>query len=88
VEKVCNRPDYRVTPFGCCPCYENDVQTHCNSPDSRATPSIRDFNMETREVCYGKAVAQFTVRNLYASNRMLPREIQISGDLSFLSLYK
>jgi hypothetical protein len=62
------------------------VQTICNRPDSRATPSERCFNMETREVHYGKAVAQFTVRMLYASIQTRPREISDRLVLGLLSL--
>jgi hypothetical protein len=42
--------------------------------------------MDMREAHYGKAVAQFTIRMLYAFIQMPPRDIQISGDLGFLSL--
>jgi hypothetical protein len=55
-------------------------------PDARATPSGCNLNMKTHEARYGKAVAQFTVRTLYASIQMTPREIRISGDLGLLSL--
>jgi hypothetical protein len=42
--------------------------------------------METREARYGKAVAQLTVRTLYASIRMPPREIRDRLILGLLSL--
>jgi hypothetical protein len=57
-----------------------------NCPDARATPSRCGLKMETCEARYGKTVAQFTVRTLYAFVRTLPRGILISGDLGLLSL--
>jgi hypothetical protein len=51
-----------------------------------ATPSRCSFNMETREVRYGKVVAQLTVRTLYASVRTWPREIRDKLILGLLSL--
>jgi hypothetical protein len=59
-------PDVKATPFGRGPCYDNYVQTKCNHPDSRATPSKLSLNMKTREARYGKSVAQKTVRTLNA----------------------
>jgi hypothetical protein len=68
-------------------CRHGSGKTACNRPDARAKPFERGLNMETREVRYGKAVEQFTVWTLYDSVRTPPREIQISGDLGFISLY-
>jgi hypothetical protein len=62
------------------------MQTIGNCSNSRATPSGRGLNMETRETCYGKAVAQFTVWILYASVRTRPREIRDKLILGLLSL--
>jgi hypothetical protein len=58
----------------------------CFRPYDRATPSGRDLNMDMHEACYGKAVAQFTIRTLYESVRTPPKEIRINGDLGFLCL--
>jgi len=54
----------------------------CNHLDARATPFGCGLNMERLEPRY----AQFTVRTLYDSVQMLPREIRFNGDLGFLSL--
>jgi hypothetical protein len=51
-----------------------------------ATPFGRDLNMKTREVRYGKAVAQLTVRTLYASVQTPPTEIRDRLILGLLSL--
>jgi phytoene/squalene synthetase len=57
-----------------------------NRLDSRATLFGRSLNMKTREARYGKLVAQKTVRTLYASIRMPPREIRDRLDLGLLSI--
>jgi hypothetical protein len=60
-------------------CRHRSRKIACNRLDSRAISSKCGLNIETHEVRYGKAVAQFTVWTLFASVWMLPREIRISG---------
>jgi hypothetical protein len=67
-------------------CRHGSGKTACNRPYARATPSGRGLNKETREARYRKAIAQFTVQTLYASVRMPPREILISGNFCLLRL--
>jgi hypothetical protein len=67
-------------------CKHGSEKTACNPPNTRATSSKCGLNMETCEARYGKKVAQFTIRTLFASIQTLPREIQISSDLGLLSL--
>jgi hypothetical protein len=92
---TCIRPDVKSTPSGRSSVLKNNPdflcrhgsgKIACNRPDTRATSSGRGLNIETSEVRYRKKVAQFTVRKLFASVRMPPKEIHISGDLGLLSL--
>jgi hypothetical protein len=73
---ACIRPDLRATPSGRSSVFKKNPKflyrhgskkTACNCPDARATSSGSDLNEETHEARYGKAVAQFTIRMLYAS---------------------
>jgi hypothetical protein len=67
-------------------CRHGSRKTACNRPDARATSSGCSLKLKMCEVHYGKVVAQFTVWTLYASVRMPPREIRISGNLGLLRL--
>jgi hypothetical protein len=67
-------------------CYGNYVQTKCNRPDSWATPSGSNLNMEMHGVRYGKPIAQKTIRMLNASIWSHPREIRDKLVLGLLSL--
>jgi hypothetical protein len=61
------------------------MQTICNRPNSKATPSGSDLNKETREARYGKAVQQLTVQMFYASVWTPPREFRDTLVLDHLS---
>jgi hypothetical protein len=66
--------------FGRSSVFEKDSSfpLHTRIEKDSLQPSERGLNMETREVRYGKAVAQFTVWTLYATLDavwMPPREI-------------
>lgn len=79
---ACIRPDVRATLSGCSSMLEKNLdflckhgsgKTTCNRSDARATSSECDLNKETREAYYGKAIAQFTDRTLYADARTPPK---------------
>jgi hypothetical protein len=72
---VCILLDIRATPFGRSSVFEKNPESFSNTNwEDSLQPSRRSLNKETREACYVKAVSQFTVRTLYASVRMPPRE--------------
>jgi hypothetical protein len=86
VHTFCIRPDDGATSSERSPCFGTYVQIECNCPDSRATLSECDLDMETREACYGKSVTRNTIQMLSASFRTTPREIRDRADLGLLIL--
>jgi len=86
VEKNCNCSDVRATSSERNPYYGSYVQQRCNRLDTRATPSECNLDMEKPGTCYEKLVAQKTVRTLYDSVQMPPREYKDRLDLGLLSL--
>jgi hypothetical protein len=81
---ACIRPDVKATPPGHSLVFEKNpdfLYKHIwgkrayNRQDTRATSFRGGLNKKTCEVCYGKAIAQFTVWMLYAFVQAPPREI-------------
>jgi hypothetical protein len=61
-----------------------DVEKNCNLPDDRATPSGCGPDMELRGACYGKSIAQLSVRTTLVYFQMPLKENRISVDLGLL----